>query len=157
VSILQKSRVQLHVPLEQYRLRENPVSILQKSRVQLHNDFRNLYDRNLLCQSFRNQGFSYTTPSPTLGIELSSVNPSEIKGSVTRVGSFSRDLVADLCQSFRNQGFSYTLFRSARSWSSTLCQSFRNQGFSYTISPLLVEGLNLLCQSFRNQGFSYTR
>jgi len=37
------------------------VSILQKSRVQLHGDFLTQAKRAGKCQSFRNQGFSYTT------------------------------------------------------------------------------------------------
>jgi len=156
VSILQKSRVQLHPMTGSRRMRSHrgvnpseikgsvtrsdppprlprsPVSILQKSRVQLHLKAV-LQDRGFKsCQSFRNQGFSYTS-----GLPLESA-------------------LQQVCQSFRNQGFSYTPTWNL-SWPAfTKCQSFRNQGFSYTVVFVAAPMSQLLCQSFRNQGFSYT-
>jgi len=60
------------------------VSILQKSRVQLHKDTELKTVLRVTCQSFRNQGFSYT-----------------FVGLPAKYDAWS-------CQSFRNQGFSYT-------------------------------------------------
>jgi len=114
VSILQKSRVQLHeqdcVPCAQSSL----VSILQKSRVQLHNGGGNGSRCGDCCVNPSEIKGSVTrTRLRALRAVITCVNPSEIKGSVTQ-----QDCVpcaqSSLCQSFRNQGFSYTLKRRLR-------------------------------------------
>jgi len=131
------------------------VSILQKSRVQLHLKGATEDKVAFLCQSFRNQGFSYTRPENDSRDDPNRVNPSEIKGSVTpRVTNLEQPgHPVSILQKSRVQLHPWESRSRTWIWVVSILQKSRVQLHSHRRDRNYENGV---CQSFRNQGFSYT-